>query len=227
MDAQPANLLPGSGVPAGVAPTTGVQEQTGHMCNTHVGRLPNLHGRQVENPPLAHSRNQRYPLIKAHFRVNGTLVIPGTSLKGCIRSIVEAISPSSVSITRAPQLLFRLRASDRPKHLDVTQRIFGALGYQGQIRISDAALDGGQTTIQGTPQLFRPRPEAPNLSGRTQAVKRAQILHARQTGVWQPAAGSMPGREHVYLLPGFREPDARRTGADPDRTGSRRASMVS
>lgn len=52
MDARPANLLPGSGVPAGIARATGVQEQTGHMCNTHVGRRQNLRGRQVENPPL-------------------------------------------------------------------------------------------------------------------------------------------------------------------------------
>ena len=136
---------------------------------------------------LTQSRDPRYPLIKAHFRVNGTPVIPGTSLKGCMRSIVEAISPSSVSITRAPQLPRDLKASDKTKHLDVAQRIFGALGYQGQIRISDAALDGGQTAIQGTPQLFSPRDEAPvYLDARGQLKGRKFYMHGRL------ASGDLP-----------------------------------
>src|SRR5689334_5819296 len=50
---------------------------------------------------LERKRDPQYPMVKAHFRTNGQLAIPATSLKGCIRSILEAISPSSVAITRA------------------------------------------------------------------------------------------------------------------------------
>src|ERR1051326_7014452 len=45
-------------------------------------------------------------LVKAHFRRNGRPTIPGSSLKGAIRSIVEANSqpPSCVRITKAPSM---------------------------------------------------------------------------------------------------------------------------
>lgn len=158
-----------------------------HLSGTLRARLIARSPVHVASGLLTHSRDQRYPLIKAHFRVNGTPVILGTSLKGCIRSIVEAISPSSVGITRASRLPSHLRASDKPEHLDVAQRIFGALGYQGQVRISDAALDGGQTTIQGTPQLFSPRPEAPAyVDERGQLRGRKFYMHGRL------ASGDLP-----------------------------------
>lgn len=148
------------------APQVERREPVGHHRYAHLNGV--VHARIIARSPvhvasglLEQTRNQRYPLVKAHFRVNGAPVIPGTSLKGCIRSIVEAISPSSVSVTRTRQLPRELKASDKPERLDVAQRIFGALGYQGQVRFSDAVLASGQTEILGAPQLFRPRPEAP------------------------------------------------------------------
>jgi hypothetical protein len=163
-----------------------------HLSGTLRARLIARSPVHVASGLLTQSRDPRYPLIKAHFRVNGTPVIPGTSLKGCMRSIVEAISPSSVGITRAHQLprdlkASELKASDKTKHVDVAQRIFGALGYQGQIRISDAALDGGQTTIQGTPQLFAPRRDAlVYLDARGQLKGRKFYMHGRL------ASGDLP-----------------------------------
>lgn len=109
---------------------------------------------------LKQENDRRYPLVKAHFRSAGLPTIPATSLKGCIRSIVEAISPSSVGITRARPMPRQAELSQSLDNLDVTQRLFGALGYQGQIRFSDAVLQSGSTTIVMTPQLFRPRSEA-------------------------------------------------------------------
>jgi CRISPR/Cas system CSM-associated protein Csm3 (group 7 of RAMP superfamily) len=145
-----------------------------HLSGTLRARLIARSPVHVASGLLTQSRDPRYPLIKAHFRANGTPVIPGTSLKGCMRSIVEAISPSSVSITRAPQLPRDLKASDKTKHLDVAQR-------------SDAALDGGQTAIQGTPQLFSPRDEAPvYLDARGQLKGRKFYMHGRL------ASGDLP-----------------------------------
>src|SRR5262245_30641985 len=45
----------------------------------------------------------RYPLVKAHFRCGDKPTIPGSSLKGAIRSIVEAISkpPCCARVTHA------------------------------------------------------------------------------------------------------------------------------
>lgn len=164
----------------------------GHHRYTHLNGA--LHAQLIARSPvhvasglLEQTRDPRYPLIKAHFRVNGTPVIPGTSLKGCIRSIVEAISSSSVSVTRARQLPDKLKPSDKPECLDVAQRIFGALGYQGQVRFGDAVLTGGQTEIRGAPQLFRPRPEAPIYLDQSRSLKgRKFYMHGK------PASGDLP-----------------------------------
>src|SRR5262249_11753208 len=94
------------------------------------------------------------------FRTNGTLAIPGTSLKGCIRSIVEAISGSSVQVTRARELDRRYLPARSLDELDVAQRIFGSLGYQGLGRFGDAPQVEGHIVTVPTPQLFRPRSEA-------------------------------------------------------------------
>ncbi|WP_322489668.1 RAMP superfamily CRISPR-associated protein [Chloroflexus sp.] len=102
--------------------------------------------------------NKQYPLVKAHFRTGGTPAIPGTSLKGCIRSIVEAITPSAVTITRSHERASQyLPPRSIDKHgLDLSGRIFGALGYLGSVNFADAALQG-QVEIIPSPQLFRPR----------------------------------------------------------------------
>ncbi len=100
-------------------------------------------------------------LVKAHFRRNGKLTIPGSSLKGAIRSIVEAISdpPSCLRIARArfdeqPQ---NVRACTRKESLCIACRMFGAMGYLGQVRFHDAVIEGGGATIIQTPSLFAPR----------------------------------------------------------------------
>jgi hypothetical protein len=103
--------------------------------------------------------NKKYPLVKAHFRVGKHPAIPGSSLKGCIRSIVEAISPSAVGVSRA-RLPREMQVSRSINELDPAQRLFGAMSYQGQVCFSDALLDGGKTEIVATPPLYRPRAES-------------------------------------------------------------------
>lgn len=107
-------------------------------------------------------RDQKYPMVKAHFRTDGVVAIPATSLKGCIRSIVEAISRSAVQVTRAREIPREHQPSRRPDRdgVDVAQNIFGTLGYQGLARFADARLIEGRMITVPTPQLFRPRPES-------------------------------------------------------------------
>ncbi len=106
---------------------------------------------------LEQTRDPKYPLIKAHFRVNGKIAIPGTSLKGCIRSIVEAISRSAVHVTKARPLPDETLPSRSVDQLDPAARLFGAQGYQGVVRFADAVLIEGKIITVPTPQLFRPR----------------------------------------------------------------------
>ncbi|HWW77043.1 MAG TPA: RAMP superfamily CRISPR-associated protein [Pyrinomonadaceae bacterium] len=100
-------------------------------------------------------------LVKAHFRRNGRPTIPGSSLKGAIRSIVEAISdpPSCVRITKAPSMQLPPGAEHcrKKERLCVACRMFGAMDYMGQVRFADALLASGETEIAHIPSLFAPR----------------------------------------------------------------------
>jgi CRISPR-associated protein Csm3 len=101
------------------------------------------------------------PLVKAHFRRNGRLTIPGSSLKGVVRSIVEAISspPSCLRVTRArsAEQSNNVQACTDKERLCVACRIFGAMGYLGQVRFHDAIIETGEPEIIPTPSLFAPR----------------------------------------------------------------------
>ncbi len=138
---------------------------------------------------LEQTQDRQYPMVKAHFRVEGRLAIPATSLKGCIRSILEAISPSGVAITRARPVPREAESSYTPNQLDVAQRIFGALGYQGQVRFSDALIEPANARPEITPsvQLFRPRSESVDTYFDGQRLKgRKFYMHGK------PARGNLP-----------------------------------
>ncbi len=100
------------------------------------------------------------PLIKTHTKSNGKAIIPGSSLKGCLHSIVEAITPSCVSITRAydSQLSSGASTCKNNESLCIACRMFGAMGYLGNVRFSDAVLrDGWDLTRASIPQLYSTR----------------------------------------------------------------------
>ncbi len=101
------------------------------------------------------------PLQKAHFRCQGQLTIPGASLKEAIRSMVEAISRPA-SCLRVAQRGDRgpLRACTDPEQLCLACRLFGAMGYLGQIAFHDAVLLEGERVLIESPPLFRPRQDA-------------------------------------------------------------------
>jgi CRISPR/Cas system CSM-associated protein Csm3 (group 7 of RAMP superfamily) len=134
----------------------GAELLSGRLDAVIIARTP-VH---VASGLLETSSDRTYPLVKAHFRSQGRPVIPGTSLKGCIRSIVEAISPSAVHVTHMRDLSRDYQPMRNVERLDVTQRLFGAQGYQGAVSFSDAVLAAGETVIQPSVQLFRPRPKS-------------------------------------------------------------------
>jgi hypothetical protein len=96
-------------------------------------------------------------LVKAHFRVNGRPAIPGSSLKGAIRSIVEAISnpPSCLRVTKAPRdsIPFNVHRCDNKEKLCIACRMFGAMGYLGRIIFNDSILREGSTEINKIPSF--------------------------------------------------------------------------
>jgi CRISPR-associated protein Csm3 len=100
-------------------------------------------------------------LVKAHFRRNDRPTIPGSSLKGVVRSIVEAISdpPSCLRVTQArfDNIPVNVKRCSRKESLCVACRMFGAMDYWGQVSFADALLVNGGTEIIQIPSLFQPR----------------------------------------------------------------------
>ncbi|MXV75039.1 hypothetical protein F4Z99_12310 [Candidatus Poribacteria bacterium] len=102
---------------------------------------------------------QDVELIKTAVRTGGNIVIPGSSLKGAIRSVVEAISGSCVSkvsyqVRRAvPRAFSECRQKNR---LCVACRMFGAMGFQGNIAIQDAPHIEGEIGTEFVPELYAP-----------------------------------------------------------------------
>ncbi len=99
-------------------------------------------------------------------RRNGQLVIPGTGIKGAVRSIVEAISNSCVLQSGRRERPPRshkfcggvTRGQERQTDLCPACRLFGTTGYRGRVHFSDAVPVGDiQTTTIKIADLWPPK----------------------------------------------------------------------
>ena len=146
-----------------------------------------------ERLPLPPTGGRNPDLVKAMVRAGGVPVIPGSSLKGVIRNVVEAISPSCLCKTRArfneiPQGMGECRRKDA---LCVACRIFGAMGFQGNVRINDAPLKpdaNGRfiTRVENLPALYAPSPRRRGYQMHGQVAGRKFYMHG------QRARGNVP-----------------------------------
>jgi CRISPR/Cas system CSM-associated protein Csm3 (group 7 of RAMP superfamily) len=106
------------------------------------------------------------PLIKTMVQgEDEELIIQGSSLKGCIRSVYEAITNSRVGVK--PKNLNeypkeRLPCNDK-NQLCPASRVFGASGekwgWQGLVTIQDAHCETIGSEVGFMPNLWRPRPD--------------------------------------------------------------------
>jgi CRISPR/Cas system CSM-associated protein Csm3 (group 7 of RAMP superfamily) len=79
----------------------------------------------------------------AFARRNGELVIPGTSVKGAVRNVLEAISNSCVRQTAKKEGVHGShRACEGVDKLCPACRLFGTTGYRGRVHFSDAVPVG-------------------------------------------------------------------------------------
>ncbi len=99
------------------------------------------------------------PLIKTmETRDTQQLIIPGSSLKGVVRSVYEAITNSTLGVVgrekgRVPRDRFPCR--DKTK-LCPASRVFGAMDWQGLINFNDAKCQKRQFAIGFMPSLYAP-----------------------------------------------------------------------
>jgi len=105
--------------------------------------------------------NARVPLIKTMtMDTDKKLVVQGSSLKGCIRAVYEAITNSTLAVnSRSADKVPRERQPCHKKdELCPASQVFGALDWQGLIEFSDARCTNNNPSTGFMPSLYAPRP---------------------------------------------------------------------
>lgn len=102
------------------------------------------------------------PLVKEFYRAGERLAAPGSSLKGAIRSLIEAVTFSCVNKTgdrKLPKRKYGECNYARFKKVCPACRLFGAMGYLGKTTIGDALLlpDSSRPAIRFIPPQFPPK----------------------------------------------------------------------
>jgi CRISPR/Cas system CSM-associated protein Csm3 (group 7 of RAMP superfamily) len=132
-------------------------------------------------------------------------VLPGSSLKGAVRNVVEAISPSCVRVAdrRARQVLPQRALGCRDgRRLCPACRLFGMAwdrrnNYQGQVAVLDALAPRDSLAVVHTPLLWTPARgrELPSryLDGHGQARGRKFYYHGQTAGGPDARCALRPG----------------------------------
>ncbi|NJM71976.1 MAG: CRISPR-associated protein [Scytonema sp. RU_4_4] len=105
----------------------------------------------------------RIPLIKTMIQgVDQKLTIGGSSLKGCIRSVYEAITNSTLAVITSKyrsQIPTERLPCRNKEQLCPASRVFGALDWQGLLDFNDAKCESMGFSTGFMPSLYRPRPD--------------------------------------------------------------------
>ena len=139
-------------------------------------------------------------------------LIPGSSIKGAVRSIVEAITRSCIRITQSkhrPYIPQGYGGCMSVNDLCIACRLFGAQDYQGHVSFEDAVAPKGSLVLLGTPLLWTParggRGLPPRYLDRDRAKGRKFYRHARPPSGADPRAciksrAELPLRIHFLNL---------------------------
>jgi len=129
-------------------------------------------------------------------------LIPGSSIKGAVRSLVEAITRSCIRITQSrhrPYIPQGYGGCMSVNDLCIACRLFGAQDYQGHVSFEDAVAPKGSLVLLGTPLLWTParggRGLPPRYLERDRAKGRKFYRHARPPSGVDPRACIKSGAE--------------------------------
>jgi CRISPR/Cas system CSM-associated protein Csm3 (group 7 of RAMP superfamily) len=104
----------------------------------------------------------RLPLVKTMTTTDQQLVIQGTSLKGCIRSVYETITNSTLAVITSKyrdKIPSERQPCKKRDQLCPASRVFGAMDWQGLVEFSDSKCQMQQLSVGFMPSLYSPRPE--------------------------------------------------------------------
>ena len=133
------------------------------------------------------------PLVKGFHRTGEVFTVPGSSLKGPVRSFVETITFSCVSKTREywkgsereEYGECRYNSHRREGKICPACKMFGAMGYEGQIFFSDAPMVEGKTAVHFISAQHQPK-------GDDARRHYPHALQDRRDPTW-PLAVTLPG----------------------------------
>lgn len=83
-------------------------------------------------------------------------IIPGSSIRGAVRSIFEAITESCVRVTRC-RVPKSVEPCDNVERLCLACQVFGAPGYLGRVSFETASLRQGSCGDLKIPPLYSPK----------------------------------------------------------------------
>lgn len=96
---------------------------------------------------------------KEFMKINNKIIIPGTSLKGCIRTIAESISYSCLShIGKHNRSKLPDKGHDKKEKCIICD-MFGSMGNKSKVQFSDLRFVLGKTNIIPLPDSYPPNPE--------------------------------------------------------------------
>ncbi|WP_199245583.1 RAMP superfamily CRISPR-associated protein [[Phormidium] sp. ETS-05] len=129
---------------------------------------------------LSSSKTKNLPLIKTAVERDNRLIIPGSSLKGVVRSAYEAITQSCLCKTKADQTKIPdgYRECNKKDNLCPACQVFGALNWQGLIHFPDAAAVKTDFTVGFIPSLHQPEPKFPGYYINGKVAGRKFYYHA-------------------------------------------------
>lgn len=132
---------------------------------------------------MGRDENFKVDLIKTAVHQGNTLIIPGSSLKGVIRSAYEALTRSCLCKTKArreeiPHGYGECKIQKDKVEVCPACRVFGAMGWQGLVSFSDVVGQKVSTSIGFMPSLHRPRTENPMYQNNGKIAGRKFYYHA-------------------------------------------------
>ncbi len=149
------------------------------------------------------SEKRNIPLIKTSVQQNQKLIIPGSSLKGVVRSIYEAITQSCLCKTKADRNSIPAgynECKDQNKLCPACQ-VFGAMNWQGLIHFADAVATEAKSNVGFIPSLYMPEKQRPGYYINGKVAGRKFYYHTIRSvdkGQQKGIAVQQAGREFIF-----------------------------
>lgn len=105
-------------------------------------------------------KEENEKLIKRFYNINNEYIIPGSTLKGAVRTIAQSVSYSCINTSQSRKLI-KNGSKTNDKCNCIVCRTFGRMNYRSKVTFKDCKLENkeGKMFVKYIPKLMRPHPE--------------------------------------------------------------------